>query len=435
MYRFNLSADYVGILFCVIGILVLGIWRKMLAESGKYMICLFLSNILVLSANAVGLLYKGRTEGYVHALLRASNFLEFAGGYLLSLCFSLYVFNRAKISAQRHALTWLLWAYYLLAMALLVISQFNGMYYFIDAQNVYHRSSLFGLSLLIGVGFLILNSLVLWIHRGEIDRGEKIALLLYILIPAAALALESFMYGLYLFRLATTASLVIMFILLLSIQVKRYYQNEADLANLRVTLTTSQLQPHFLYNSLTSIKYLCKDDPAAAAEAIDDFSQYLRGNMYALSAETPILFEQEMTHIRHYLSLEKLRFGERLRVETDLRATGFRVPALTVQPLVENAVRYGVTQREDGVTVKISSYRRDGGYCVQVEDDGGGFDVEHYRDDNRTHIGIDGVRSRLKAMCGGSLELQSRKGEGTVALICVPEEGAAAQCGKERAKR
>lgn len=189
----------------------------------------------------------------------------------------------------------------------------------------------------------------------------------------------------------------------------------------QMQIMISQIQPHFLHNTLSVIYSLCDADTELAKEAILKFSGYLRNNMLTLRSTEPVPFSQELEHTKTYLWIEKERFGDILKVEYDINATDFRLPALSLQPLVENAVKYGVRSREEGGTVTISTRREDGKIRVSVTDDGMGFDPLTYQNDGRTHIGIENVRSRLKQMCGGALEIESAPGKGTTATIILEE--------------
>ncbi|MBO5868744.1 MAG: hypothetical protein J6Q54_07550, partial [Oscillospiraceae bacterium] len=122
-----------------------------------------------------------------------------------------------------------------------------------------------------------------------------------------------------------------------------------------------------------------------------------------------------------YTEIELIRFPD-MTVNYDIRAKGFLLPALTVQPMVENAIKHGLMGREEGGTVTVTSYETDSHYCVCVADDGVGFDVDAAQDP-RKHIGIRNVRERLQVMCGGSLTIESEPGKGTTALIQIPKEG------------
>lgn len=184
----------------------------------------------------------------------------------------------------------------------------------------------------------------------------------------------------------------------------------------------SQLQPHFLYNALGTISSLCDVDAKLAKESIIDFGHYLRGNMDSITQKKPIPFTKEMEHVETYLALERRRFGDRLKVVYGIESTNFNLPSLALQLLVENAVRHGVTKRREGGTVTILASETPHEFRVAVADDGVGFDPECRERDGRSHVGIENVRYRVEAMCGGSLSVESTPGEGTNAVITIPKE-------------
>lgn len=130
--------------------------------------------------------------------------------------------------------------------------------------------------------------------------------------------------------------------------------------DLNTSIMLSQIQPHFLYNSLVVIRQLCREDPRLAEETVDEFACYLRGNLDSLRLKHPISFEKEMRHTQTYLAIEQKRFGHRLKVIYKVQFKDFSLPALTLQPIVENAVRYGVTKKKEGGTVTISVDKADG---------------------------------------------------------------------------
>lgn len=200
----------------------------------------------------------------------------------------------------------------------------------------------------------------------------------------------------------------------------RAEQMERELEDSRIAITLSQMQPHFIYNVLNSIYHLCERDPKMAQEAVDKFSDYLRNNMRSIERKGPIPFEEEYQHIRTYLSLEQIRFRT-LEIRYDIAVSNFTLPPLTVQPLVENAVKHGVTKQRGGCCVTLSTWETETAWCIQVEDNGVGFDPAHYREDGKVHIGIQNVHQRLKNMVGGTLSLTSAPGEGTTARITIPK--------------
>ena len=197
---------------------------------------------------------------------------------------------------------------------------------------------------------------------------------------------------------------------------------EALKAGQRIQLSLSQIKPHFLYNALGAIEALCDSDPRQAKQALARFSEYLRGNIDAIDRMGAIPFERELEHTRVYLEIEQLRFGSALDVRYDIRCTDFSVPALTLEPLVENAVRHGVRRNARGVgTVTVATRGNGDHYEIAVIDDGPGFEASSLPDDGRNRVGIRNVRERLQSVCGGRLEIASAPGKGTTATIIIPK--------------
>lgn len=205
-------------------------------------------------------------------------------------------------------------------------------------------------------------------------------------------------------------------------QEKLLAQKEAELTEARVAVTLSQIQPHFLYNALNTIAELCYVDPMKARTATVDFAEYLRVNLKAIQTKTLVSFTDELSHIRRYTDLEKMRFDDRLNVIFDIRATDFILPQLSVQPLVENAIKHGVCEKEEGGTVIIHTDEQDDCFRIVITDDGVGFDVEAIENDGQVHIGLDNSRNRLANLCGGTIEITSEIGKGTTAIIRIPKE-------------
>lgn len=195
-----------------------------------------------------------------------------------------------------------------------------------------------------------------------------------------------------------------------------------ELLQNRMRIMLTQIQPHFVANTLTTISALCETDPMTAKSVTEHFAHYLGDNIDALSHDTPMPFLKELEHVEHYLYLEKIRFDERLNVVMDTTVTGFYLPALTLQPIVENAVKHGITKRLEGGTVTIRSKESKDNYIISVIDDGVGFNDRQKLSGDGKHIGIDNVRARLRLQCGGSLYIQSIVGLGTTAKIIIPKE-------------
>ena len=203
---------------------------------------------------------------------------------------------------------------------------------------------------------------------------------------------------------------------------------EEKLQMSRIRNFTSQMQPHFLYNALASIQEIVLSDPQYASDLIRDFTIHLRSCIRAMTSDAPIPFSQELANVRAYVNIEKMRFGEKLRVVYDIQTTDFSILPLTVQPIVENAIRHGIHERgESGGTVVVRTAERDDAWVITVEDDGVGFDVAAYRDGiasgQKDSTGIRNILFRLEKVMGASMEIESEIGVGTTVTITLPKGG------------
>lgn len=269
--------------------------------------------------------------------------------------------------------------------------------------------------------------------RRKMPLRKKLSLLAFGLIPIISIA---FSIPLPQYSIAYVAFFVNLILIYGTVQVKKEQElakktamlaeQDRELAQQETQIIISQIQPHFLYNTLTAIYRLCATDTALAQKTIQDFSAYLRTNMDSIRSTAPIPFAKELAHTKTYLEIELLRFGDILNVEYDISVMDFDIPALTLQPIVENAVKYGIRSREDGGTVTISTKRENGTIYLIVHDDGMGFDVDQKKNDGKSHLGIENTRKRLRQMMGGELIIDSRIGAGTTVTIMIGEKHEAA---------
>ena len=193
-------------------------------------------------------------------------------------------------------------------------------------------------------------------------------------------------------------------------------------AGQRIQIMMRQIRPHFLFNSLEVIRRIYRKDPEKADDALLKFERYLRGNMDSMAQKEPIPFETELEHTKMYLELEQLRFPNELHIGYDLHCMDFLLPALTLQPLAENAVRHGVRGKKSGDgTVTIATREYENRFEVIVTDDGNGFDVNAVLQDDHSHIGLNNVRERLQ-YAGDQLRIGSGTGCGTEAVIIIPKK-------------
>ncbi len=178
------------------------------------------------------------------------------------------------------------------------------------------------------------------------------------------------------------------------------------------------MRPHFIYNTMTSIYSLCGQNPQLARQVVMDFTTYLRKNFTAVSSSAPIPFSSELEHTRAYLSVEQALYEDSLFVEYDTPHIRFRVPPLTLQPIVENAVKHGRDPYAGPFHISVRTRKTESGSEIVVADDGRGFDLSG---DSEPGIALNNIRQRLEIMCGGSLTIAPGDGGGTVVTLTIPD--------------
>ena len=194
-----------------------------------------------------------------------------------------------------------------------------------------------------------------------------------------------------------------------------------ELQESRISIMISQMKPHFIFNTLNTIYHLCDIDPAKAKSTISSFSMYLRNNINNMGQSEMIHFEKELSFVNAYLDIEKVRFDDELQIVYDIGVSNFKLPVLTVQPIVENAVKHGTSKKEGVSFLYISTRDTAGFFEIEIRDTGIGFDTSIPPDDGQKHIGVCNVRQRLKALCNGTLTIESTPGVGTTAFIKIPK--------------
>ena len=287
-------------------------------------------------------------------------------------------------------------------------------------NNQFHRGPL-GFSCHIVSAILLLYILYLtFTAQAKRDRFQLIIPTVNIALVFAGAVMDTFIAytqsGITFLSVAMVSSALFYYIWL---HLKFVHDHEKALeAESRIRIMMSQIQPHFLYNTLSSIQALCRIDPEKAFDVTEKFGTYLRSNIDSLDQPDLIPFAKELEHTRVYSEIEMIRFPN-VRVNYDVPDTDFSLPALTVQPLVENAIRHGVRIREEGV-VTVSSRTTDRFHEIVIADNGKGFDTTLLKTADGSHIGVRNVQERIEKMCGGTLTVESVIDKGTTVTICIP---------------
>ena len=307
-------------------------------------------------------------------------------------------------------------------LLLLLITPFANALYFIDAYNNYNRSWGYYVWQGITIATFVFIGAVAFIYRKKTDSFIRRIIGIAFLLPMAGFLLN-FIFPKFNFNnIMVSVSELLMFMLYekskTDVTIRNAYElekNKQELEQSKVRLLVAQIQPHFIYNSLMALQAKSIDNPVVY-EGIKNFGDYLRSNFTAMTDNELISFEDELKCIKAYLRLEKLNFGDKLKVEYDLEINRFMLPALCVEPLVENAVRYGISTYTKGGTVQIIV--RDEIDCIEIEvkDDGSGGNKLTDAQQNRKSIGLENVRLRLRSSGMGELIL-SQDETGTSAIV------------------
>ncbi|MDD5949981.1 MAG: histidine kinase [Lachnospiraceae bacterium] len=416
-----------GCIFCLIAALCMFMSKNFDREKRKRLLRMQICTAVLLGSDALAWRFRGYPGMTGYFMVRISNFIVFLLSDLGLFLFHSYVccYLFAEKEEEKHSIVRVKSAYWIAVagMALVVLSQFTNLYYSFDEHNFYHRNPAYIISMLLPLCIMLIDLSLLIQYRNNLSRLMLVAMISYIALPLVAVVIQVFYYGISLINIGACISIILMFVVSMVEQNENLAKKENEAAELRISLLLSQIAPHFLYNTLTTIQRLCIKDPKMAQETVGDFAVYLRGNLDSLNQKEPIPFEKELEHVRCYLAIEKQRFGERVNVRYELEDVNFVIPALTLQPIVENAVKHGICRKAQGGTVTIRTEHKKENVYVIVKDDGVGFDEATVKKDGKNHVGIRNVRSRLRTMCSGTLEIQSKLGEGTMVVITLPQKG------------
>lgn len=307
-------------------------------------------------------------------------------------------------------------------LVLLIVNIFTGIiFYYDDIEGYKHGWGYFVWQGYIAAALTFLL-ILLFIRFRRLNSFLKYILGIVVTLPIMAITFD------LIFEYANfNNAFIIIAALLIYLQYENYramYSIETvlQMEDAQKKLMMDQIKPHFLHNSLNSIIYYIDKDPKKAKEALVNFSKYLRTNLDSVNTEDLIPVSEELEHTKVYLALEKLRFEEKLNIEYDIQDENFMVPTLSIQPMVENAVKHGIRKSETGSgTIKISTKETENHHIVQIVDDGTGFDVESLADMDDSHIGVKSVMKRLIIECRGTLEFDSGEGKGTSCIIKIPK--------------
>lgn len=349
--------------------------------------------------------------------------ISYAAYVFLVCCFSWYFFARFEEKGARPvhpSLRWWVTGYSVFIVLLVISSIWTGWFFALDENGKFMGTDRFNWVVYLFIPLVLFDLYVIWKHRDVLGRAETAVLFLYCALPSAAYAVDM-KYSTVTAHLALTLVLAMLYIYVDSEQEKGLIRTRQELAEMHLNTMVGQINPHFIHNTLSSIESLGRDRPEEARRLMSLFSEYMSDNYMDMTKRPLIPFREELRHVEHYLSIEKVRFPN-LTVIYDIGADDFLIPCLSVQPLAENAVKHGICRKRKSMgTLRIASEETEDSYVVTVTDDGVGFDPQEEKDRDGSHIGIENAAKRLELLCGGTLDITSIPGSGTKCRILIPK--------------
>lgn len=412
----NVALNILGLIFVtIIFSSCLGEWLKHRSGTRSFVV-LLLFVMLALLADTVSWVSEGKVELGLVTLI--SNTVASCAGQIAMICFMRYLCINLYANSRGAAFTLNVFSVLCgLSVLYSIGNAFLGYSFVVSETGHYVHSEnaamvLFHLLFSIAT-FVALILMALFAKRSA--RSSRVAFIVYTLFPMAGIVVDYSIHGVSLTYVGISISVLVIY-------TNIYLQKQKYIEEQKSALMLSQINPHFTYNTLSAIAALCDISPKQAKSLTIDFSRYLRQNLDTMTSASLIPFEKELEHIECYLKIEKARFREKLNVIYAIDCKEFYIPPLSVQPIIENAIKHGITKRAEGGTLKISTFVRDDKYVVEVIDDGVGFDVAAFEANKQGHIGIENVRSRVKRLCKGNLSVKSTMGVGTRVTIEIPVE-------------
>ncbi len=298
-----------------------------------------------------------------------------------------------------------------------VTGHFTDLLYYTGPDGSFYRKPTHPLLIIPMIIIVLIDLIVLIINRRKVSRIHFIAFLIYLIPTLFTTVVYSFIFIPFSISISIYIGSISMYVLILTDQIAQSKHQQIDIANKDVNILILQMRPHFIYNTMTSIYYLCEQDPHKAQQVILDFTTYLRKNFNAIASNNTIPFTDELEHVKAYIAVELAQFEDSLQVEYDIEYSDFNLPPLTLEPLVENAIKHGMDPDSEPLHILIKTEKTNAGTIIIVKDNGPGFDPENVLN---SHNALSNIKKRLAIMCKGDITITSNKGEGTVIKILVP---------------
>ncbi|MBR1750363.1 MAG: histidine kinase, partial [Ruminococcus sp.] len=331
-------------------------------ELNIFYVAIFLYNL----ANITTIIYEGLDSTTARYVMKIGVFCYYLVGAFLTVFFLDVIKTYIAKKNNDKRLGRIITGFQLLEVPnlfLLLTTPFTKALYFIDASNEYNRSW----GYYVWQGITILTFLFIGVaavlYRKQTDRFIKRMIAIAFLFPMTGFLMSIAYSGFNFNNIMVSVAELLMFMFYeknkTDVTLKYGYELEkakTELAEARLTLMQAQIKPHFINNAMIAVQEVCYTDPERAAELIEHFARYLRNNINATNSSLPIDFKDEVQAVKEYLAIEYADTSKKFQFEFEIKCENFKVPALSIEPLVENAVKHGIDRYSEDGRVILASY-------------------------------------------------------------------------------
>lgn len=417
------SIEIWGAFFSLIAALTILLTRHFDKSGSRKLMLAMLCSAALMICDGITIYFRGNPSPSAVFIERWATFAVYFLSFLIIPLSAQYVSQIIYKRSGGFKLYWELieWGIFIFGAVVLIVNAiYPFMFYVDDVGRFVRMPFFFWVPSLIGFTGILTTLAVALKYSKYMMPIERAAVVSFLVLPMAGIIIKLFYPETPFVTIAIVVSSIILFVSYEASYVQFLVEQEQKLSEAKLKLVNQQMKPHFIFNTLTLIRYQCLTAPNDAAQTVSEFSNYLRGITDYLTEEDCISVETELDIVKNYLRIQSKRFGDGIKVEYDIEETDFDVPPFAIQTLAENAVHHGFKSGQgDKGLIKVSTKRDKNKRIVTVEDNGAGFDVREM--EKKGSVGIKNTRNRVKIMCGGELTIESEPGKGTRATIVIPE--------------
>ena len=419
-----LGMELWGIILCSIAAICVHVARSFDPKGANRMIGLLVTEIIQNLFETVILALDGNTSVWGMHLNRIATLMAYMFGVAQIIESAAFIRHVITVfGGKRPKISYILVSIVCgVDIVLIVYSMFRDFYFVIDETNTFGRGPYAYVYYALFLVCMLLMLADVIIARRHLKGHPLIGLLAIIIVPSVGATLEVLGKGYFYVDISTMISYILVVALFESDYAHLLVEKEKMIQNEQIRLFNHQIQPHFIFNTLTAIRSLCEED-SKAMHGIDSLSAYLRGCVDMLTKTECVSVKKEMTVVDSFLMIIEMRFRDKIKTIRNIEDIDFTVPPFSIQSLVENSFYHGIRNREDHFgTLWISIYSENENNIVEIKDDGTGFDVDSVLNasEQDSHIGLVNIIRRVEAMSGGKVEISSVINEGTIVRMIFP---------------